>query len=142
VSFGSVSAGTFTVNSDTLITVIAPPEAAGTIDISVTTAGGTSAAVTGDRFTYSAASTPAVTSLGTTSGSTAGGTVLTITGTNFTAAGSVMVGTTPAASYTVLSDTQILATSPPLAAATVDITVTTTTGTSASGTSDHFTYNA
>ena len=79
----------------------------------------TSALATGDRFTYTQASTPAVTSLDTTSGSTAGGTVLTITGTNFTGATSVMFGTTLADSYTVYSDTQIVATSPLLPAGTV-----------------------
>jgi hypothetical protein len=51
------------------------------VDVRVTTTGGTSAAVAGDRFTYVAA--PAVTSISPTSGPAAGGTSVTITGTGF-----------------------------------------------------------
>jgi|GEM_PF-710395 len=142
VLFGSVPAVSFVVNSDTLITAVAPSQTTVTTDVTVIAPGGTSSLATGDRFSYTQAATPAVTSLDTTSGSTAGGTVITVTGTNFTGASSVMFGATPAASYTFISDTQIVATAPPLAAGTVDITITTPTGTSASGTSDQFTYTA
>ncbi len=52
VMFGSTSATTYTVDSDTQITVISPAAAAGTVHITVTTPGGTSAAVSADQFTY------------------------------------------------------------------------------------------
>jgi large repetitive protein len=52
VLFGSTSAS-FTVNAaGTLIIAVAPAEAAGTVDILVTTPGGTSAAVAEDQFTF------------------------------------------------------------------------------------------
>lgn len=52
VMFGSTSATTYTVDSDTQITVVSPAVAAGTVHITVTTPGGTSAAVSEDQFTY------------------------------------------------------------------------------------------
>jgi hypothetical protein len=52
VKFGTTSATTFTVNSDTSITATAPAGAAGTVDITVSTPGGTSAIVAADHYTY------------------------------------------------------------------------------------------
>src|SRR5207248_630505 len=49
VAFGGAPAG-FTVNSDTSITAVAPPGAAGPVDVTVTTPGGTSAASPADVF--------------------------------------------------------------------------------------------
>jgi hypothetical protein len=142
VNFGTTPAASFTVNSDTSITAVSPAEAAGTVDITVSTLSGTSVVGSSDQFTFNAASAPSVSSVSPTSGSTAGGTSVTITGSAFTGATAVMFGAVAAASFTVNSDTSITATSPPEAAATVDITVTTYTGTSATSSSDHFTYNA
>ena len=51
VSFGSNAAASFTVNSPTQITATSPA-GVGTVDVTVTTAGGTSAISSGDRFTY------------------------------------------------------------------------------------------
>jgi hypothetical protein len=53
VSFGSVAATSFTVVSSTRITARTPAQTAGVVTVSVTTPGGTSAAGTGARFTYS-----------------------------------------------------------------------------------------
>ncbi len=50
VNFGS-SAATFTVNSDAIITAIAPP-GSGTVGLTVTTPEGTSATSSADEFTY------------------------------------------------------------------------------------------
>jgi hypothetical protein len=83
---------------------------------------------------------PTVTGIVPTSGSTAGGTSVAITGTNLTAATAVRFGATNATSFTVNSATSITATSPAGAAGTVDITVTTAGGTSATSASDRFTY--
>ena len=47
-----------------------------------------------------------------------------------------------AASFTIVSDTSITATSPAGTAGTVDITVTNETGTSSTSSADHFTYDA
>jgi hypothetical protein len=53
VRFGGAAAG-FTAVSDSLIDAVSPPGGAGAVDITVTTPGGTSAAVAADRFTYAA----------------------------------------------------------------------------------------
>jgi hypothetical protein len=82
---------------------------------------------------------PTVTGITPTSGAAAGGSNLTITGTGFIAATGVSFGSTAATAYTVDSDTQIAATSPP-GSGTVDVTATTPTGTSATGAADQFTY--
>jgi len=53
VSFGTTPAAQFIVNSATSITATAPAQAAGIMDITVSTAGGTSATSSADRFSYS-----------------------------------------------------------------------------------------
>ncbi len=63
-----------------------------------------------------------------------------ITGTNFSHTHSVQFGTRPAF-YLQLSTTVIVALAPPAPAGTVDVTVTTSVGTSAKTSADHFTYN-
>jgi outer membrane autotransporter protein len=88
------------------------------------------------------AAVPTVTAVSPSSGSTAGGTAVTITGTGFTGTTNVQFGGGSAASFAVLSATQVVATSPANSAGTVDITVTTTSGTSATSVSDQFTYIA
>jgi hypothetical protein len=53
VRFGATPATSFTVDSETQVTAIAPASAtAGAVDITVTTIAGTSPAVGGDRFAY------------------------------------------------------------------------------------------
>jgi hypothetical protein len=72
---------------------------------------------------------PAISALGTTSGSTAGGTSVTISGTDLENATSVSFGSVPAASYTVNSESQITAVTPSReSAASVSVTVTTIAG--------------
>ncbi|MDH4465576.1 MAG: IPT/TIG domain-containing protein [Acidovorax sp.] len=88
---------------------------------------------------------PTVTGVSPVSGAGAGGTTVVITGSGFTAAGypggtAVRFGTTLATS-TVDSDTQITATAP-AGTGTVDITVTTAGGVSATGAASQFSYVA
>jgi len=141
VTFGSVPAATYNVVSDTEITAVSPAQAAGTQYVLVTTAGGTSKpVVSADQFTYSA-SVPIVTKIAPASGVSAGGTTVTITGGGLTGTTKVTFGTAAAVSYSVVSDTEITAVSPPQPAGTVNVLVTTAGGTSkpaASG--DQFTY--
>ena len=82
VTFGSVVAGSFTVNSGTSITVLSPPSPAETVDVQVTGKGGTSAVISKDHFKYGK---PTVTGVSPSSGPLAGGTTVTITGTGFAA---------------------------------------------------------
>jgi hypothetical protein len=84
---------------------------------------------------------PTVTGISPTNGPIAGGTSVAITGTGFTGATAVKFGTIAATSYTVNSATSITATSPAGSAGTVDITVTTPGGTSATSSADQFTFN-
>jgi large repetitive protein len=142
VSFGSTPGTSVTVVSPTQITVRSPARpTGGTVDVTVTTVGGTSPVVPGDRFTYTGVA-PVVTSITPTSGSVAGGTTVTITGTGFTSASTVRFGTTAGTSMTFVSDTQITIRSPARAAGLVDIRVTTVGGTSAIVAADQFTYFA
>jgi len=83
---------------------------------------------------------PAVTGVSPDTGPTTGGTPVTITGTGFTGSTAVWFGSTAATSFTVISDTQILAYSPVENTGTVDVYVTTPGGTSGKTPSDHFLY--
>jgi uncharacterized protein YhjY with autotransporter beta-barrel domain len=139
VNFGANAATSYTVDTPTQITAIAPAGAVGIVDITVTTVGGTSATGASDGFTYVAA--PIVTGVSPGSGPAMGGTSVTITGSNFTGASAVNFGANAATAYTVDTPTQITATAP-AGAGVVDIRVTTVGGTSATGASDGFTYVA
>ena len=66
---------------------------------------------------------------------------MTITGTSLTGATAVDFGTTPATNVTVVDDTTITADSPAGTAGTVDVTVITPAGTSATSPADQFTYS-
>jgi hypothetical protein len=86
-------------------------------------------------------SAPAITVVSPNSGSVIGGTKVTITGTNLAGASAVKFGETPAASFTVESETKVTATAPRSAkVGRVDITATTLAGTSATVSADAFTY--
>jgi serine/threonine protein kinase len=156
VRFGGV-AGTITAGSATQITVTSPPSTvtaaaitadsptqttatgtgAGTVDITVTTADGTSHPTAADRFTYIAAQ-PAITGVSPNGGTTSGGTTVTITGTGLAGATSVRFGN-GAAIITADSSTQVTVTSPP-GSGTVNLTVTTPAGTSQTSDASHYAY--
>jgi PKD repeat protein/N-acetylneuraminic acid mutarotase len=140
VTFGGTSASSFTVDSATQITATSPAHAAATVDVRVTTAGGTSAATPGDHFTF--VSPPAVTALSPTSGGTSGGTSVSIYGAFFTGVTAVSFGSAPAASYAFDNDGLVVAVSPAHAVGTVDVRVTTPYGTSAVGAADQFAFVA
>jgi YVTN family beta-propeller protein len=84
---------------------------------------------------------PIVTSISPTSGPADGGTRVNIFGTDFTGTTVIDFGTSSSTPFTVLSDTQISATAPS-GTGTVDVTVTTPAGTSATSPSDQYTYTA
>lgn len=86
---------------------------------------------------------PEVTLVSPPFGSVTGGTVVTITGKNFTQASEVKFGTTPAASFTVDSDTEITATAPQaLRPGLVDVAVSTFAGTNPNTHFDDYVYTA
>jgi hypothetical protein len=82
---------------------------------------------------------PAVTALSPGSGPSVSGATVTITGTGFTGTTGVNFGSTPAAAFSVDSDTSISATTP-AGSGTVDVTVTNPAGTSPTSSADQFTY--
>jgi hypothetical protein len=84
---------------------------------------------------------PNISSVSPSSGSALGGTVVTIAGGGFSAAATVSFGSNSASSVTVNSTGSITATSP-AGVGTVDVTVTTSAGTSATTPGDRFTYVA
>lgn len=75
-------------------------------------------------------SLPAVLGLAPATGAAAGGTLVIITGSNLTGATAVKFGTTNAASFTVINDSQIAAVSPSHTAGGVEVSVTTPAGVS------------
>ena len=75
---GSSLATTFV--SGTQLNVVAPAHAAATVNVLVTTPGGTSAATTGDLYAFGA---PAITSVSPNAGPTGGGNTVTINGSGF-----------------------------------------------------------
>jgi hypothetical protein len=138
VNFDGTAAGSFTVNSSTSITVVSPAASAGTVDVTVTNIGGTSAPSASDQFTFVAA--PSVTNISPNAGPVGGGTSVTITGANFTDATQVTFDGTPA-SFWVNNDASITAISPAAESAdTVYVRVTTVGGRSATSASDRFSY--
>ncbi|MFD0496299.1 MULTISPECIES: IPT/TIG domain-containing protein [Streptomyces violaceusniger group] len=124
VTFGSTPALSFTVVSATQITAVAPPGAAGPVQITVTGPGGTSNGVS-----YFYVGVPTLTGASPAQGPTAGGTTVTLTGTNLLGATAVRFGAVNATSFTVVSATQITAVAPS-GSGTVQITVVTPGGTS------------
>jgi hypothetical protein len=136
VKFGTIAAS-FSVTSATEISATSPA-GTGTVDVSVTTPNGTSSVVSADQFTYNPA--PAVTGLSPDSGPEAGATPEAISGSGFGGATAVYFGSTSVA-FTVNSNSSISATSP-AGTGTVDVTVVTPNGTSATTAADQYTYNA
>ena len=137
VFFGSTAASSFSIDGDTKIVATAPP-GTGTVNVEVTTPGGTSVDASNDRFTYITPLT--VTGISTTAGMIAGGTPVTITGTGFVQGTVVMFGNVTATAVTINSSTSITAVAPP-GTGTVNITVTTPGGTSSATPASQFGYS-
>jgi IPT/TIG domain len=83
---------------------------------------------------------PTITKVSPKSGPATGKTSVKITGKNFTSPATVKFGEASATEVTVNSSTSITAVSPAGSVGTVNITVTTSAGTSATTTKDHFKY--
>ncbi|MCE5253790.1 MAG: IPT/TIG domain-containing protein, partial [Actinomycetia bacterium] len=113
------------------------------MQVSVTTATGTSANTPADDFRYTAVGKPTVTDLTPNAGPAAAGTTVAITGTNFTSDATVKFGTKAATDVVVNSLTKITYKAPAgTAGSVVDVLVTTTAGTSDNTAADNYTYGA
>ncbi|TDW96867.1 T9SS type A sorting domain-containing protein [Dinghuibacter silviterrae] len=103
VSFGSVPAASFTIVSDTMIEAVVGQGATGTVIVFSPQGSDTSAAV----FTYTLPPPPSITGFSPAS-DTVGG-VVTITGISLGGTTQVIIGNVAAASFTVVSSTEITA---------------------------------
>jgi len=136
VTFDGVAGTDVTVVSDTTVTVVTPAHAAGTVDVVVTSPGGSDTLA--DAFTYRAA--PELTSIDPTAGPLAGGTTVTLTGSGFTGATGVTFDGVAGSDFTVVSDTTATVVTPAHAAGTVDVGIVSPGGSDTLA--DAFTYRA
>ncbi len=128
--FGTSEAINVVVNSATSITATAPV-GSGTVNVTVTTSQGTSSDNSADLYTYEAP--PTVSGVSPNSGTLTGGTTVTLSGTGFASDMPVDFGANAASSVTVNSSTSATVVSPQGSSnngGVVDVTVTTTNGTS------------
>jgi N-acetylneuraminic acid mutarotase len=95
---------------------------------------------TNERARFGGPPAPAISGVSPAHGPVNGGTGVSITGTNFTGATEVMFGASSATSFTINSDTSITAIAPASALGTVDVTITSPSGTSAVTPADAYTY--
>lgn len=120
VAFGA-NVATPTIISDSQISVVVP-SGSGTVAVTVTTVGGTTASLN-----YSYFDTPTITTIDPISGPVSGGTAVTITGTNLSSTIQVTVGGT-AASFGVINSTTVSIITPTGTVGAADVVVTTTAG--------------
>ena len=145
VDFGTTAAESFSVTNSTTITAVSPPVAnPETVDVTVRTPQGVSAAVPGDAFTYESGTEspgPTVSGVSPNVGPLAGGNSVVVTGSNFVSV-AVDFGTQPATSFSVNNTgTEIIATAPSVTAPqTVDVIVTNSLGSSTINPADAYTY--
>jgi hypothetical protein len=141
-TFGTTAASALSCTSTTACTATAPAGSAGTVDIRLATAGGTSATSTADQFSYDAV--PTVSSVSPSAGPLSGATTVAVTGTGFVVGSTTAeFGTTAASAISCASTTSCTATAPADSlGGTVDIRLATAGGTSATSTADQFSYEA
>ncbi len=146
VKFGSVAGTNVQVNSQgTQLTVVTPAHNTPNYHTTVTNGANTSATTPADLFTFTQPNSPTVGGVSPSTGRLVGGDqTVTVTGTNFEVSGSSVVtgvafGANAATSISVLSSTSLTCV-PPAGAGTVDVTVTTSNGTSPTSSADQYVY--
>ena len=141
VDFGGDRRASFTVNSATQITATSPARRPGTVDVTVTTPGGTSATSAADQFTYVAA--PTVTGVSPNSGPDRRRHRRSPSPAPASPGPPRSTSAAPAATlHRHLAPPRSPPPRPAGSAGTVDVTVTTPGGTSATSAADQFTYVA
>jgi alpha-tubulin suppressor-like RCC1 family protein len=135
VKFGSKSATNVKVESEIQVSATVPA-GTGVVPVTVSTPEATSPLTLADIYTYG----PTIATVLPDRGLPSGGTQVTLTGTRFSGVTAVKFGTQNAKSFTVEKETQIVATTPPGAPATVQVTVTNAQGTNPPGGSTTFQY--
>jgi peptidoglycan/xylan/chitin deacetylase (PgdA/CDA1 family) len=139
VRFGREEAAAVRVESPSKIIATTPQHPAGVFDVTVASADhGRSSPVAADRFRFVRA--PTISAVDPASGPTAGGRKIRILGTGFVDLKKVHIGRMVVTPNRVIGATRIWVTTPPHAAGTLDITVTTTFGSSPKHPADQYTY--
>ena len=144
VYFGGVAAASVSYVSPTELLAVVPAGVDGnTVQVMVVTDYGTSPNTYADDFTYQYPyGIPVINYISPNGGPSTGGTIVHIHGTNFTGDSVVYFGSDEAAGMTVNSPTLITAISPAgTGGNTVQVSVTTGSGTSPEVSADDFTYN-
>ncbi len=142
VRFGSLTATVNSANATTITATTPSAAVAGPVPVIVENGDGATA-VSDGPFTYTFApvvSQPTLASLDPNNGPEAGGTAITISGTQFGPGATVTVGGNPATDVQVLSNSQIVAVTPPGAQGPADVIVT-VPGVSTPSVAQVFTYN-
>ena len=141
VRFGATPATGVTISSGTSITVLAPAATSGSVDVTVTGPGGTSATTSADLYKYKP---PTVTGVSPDTGTTAGSTSVTISGSGFAlgSATTFKFAAGLATSVNCTSTSVCTALSPPHGkAATVDVKATVgSVNSPKNAPNDHFIY--
>ena len=122
----------------TKLKVKAPPGAAGTVDVTVTGPEGTSEATPADHYTYTPAP-PSVTLVNPPEGEAARTKTITILGNNLVGVAAVRFGSV-SVPFTAAKGKVKATISASAVLGTVDVTVTTAEGTSATSPADHYTF--
>ncbi|MCC6381549.1 MAG: IPT/TIG domain-containing protein, partial [Dehalococcoidia bacterium] len=130
----------FTVSNDFVLTAKAPPHAVGTVHVVVWAGSTPSLSTAADLFTYTAGAV--VLDISPEFGPTGGGTVVSIFGAGFNDATAVTFGGVLSTSVSLVSDTLLLAKSPPHSAGPVDVVVWVDSTPSPITLNDVFTYTA
>ena len=108
IDIGGVPATSFEILHDWSVEAVTPPDS-GILDVTVTAGGCTSPITSADQYR----SWPLITSISPSTGATTGGTEVTVLGAGFTDVTGVDFGTNPSPSVQVISDSEIIAESPP-----------------------------
>ncbi|MFI0905201.1 IPT/TIG domain-containing protein [Streptomyces sioyaensis] len=123
VHFGDVAVTPSSVLDDRVTVTVPPAETLGPVTVTVVTRSNSYG-----RDTYTYVGSPGITSVTPSTGSTAGGTPVLIAGSELAFTQSVTIGGV-AAAFGVISNTRIVAVTPPHAAGPASVVVTTTGGT-------------
>ncbi len=134
VTFGDNAATHIHVIDDTDVTVTVPAHAAATVDVTVTSPSGTASLTGSDGYTYGIS----IDDIYPNRGGQIGGTVVLLHGYGLTGTSSVTFDGSPGTSITIEDDERATVTVPPHALGSVDVVVTSPSGTYTA--TDGFTY--
>lgn len=141
VTFGGISASFMVMNDTTILTSSQASTYNVAVDVIVTTPGGSSTEVAAFTNTTQPAPAPSIMALNPNTVSTSGG-PFDIYGSYFTGATAVTIGSNPAASFNVVNDGFIQVSAGPQPVGSVNVSVTTPSGTSSPNGSSVLTYAA